>query len=151
MLEKNLAFRDLERFTGLARGSIHNLLSGVSKSARGRQLLTNSIGIELWPGIPVVHEARFCLANGDFVIFSNRAMAREFAEELGDASEQSGCYVRIRRPLRLICGESKAKVDHQQQPDDGAERTRAASIEFWCGEEPPGSPWRLRLRQEGVV
>jgi transcriptional regulator with XRE-family HTH domain len=87
MLEKRLSFADLEQLTGLAKGSIHNLLSGVSKSPRGRQLLTNALGGDLWPGISVT-ERTFIFMAGTELEFTDESAAEECERQFGDAVQR---------------------------------------------------------------
>ena len=51
LLEAGQTFRDLEQGTGLKRGTIHNLLSDPSGSAKAKQTITNFLGVEIWPEI----------------------------------------------------------------------------------------------------
>jgi lambda repressor-like predicted transcriptional regulator len=52
MLEKGLTFNALASLVRLKRGTVHNILSDLSTSSRGRQAITNVLGAnEIWPGV----------------------------------------------------------------------------------------------------
>jgi lambda repressor-like predicted transcriptional regulator len=52
MLEKGLTFNALASLVRLKRGTVHNILSGLSTSFRGRQAITNALGAnEIWPDV----------------------------------------------------------------------------------------------------
>lgn len=84
MLFNRITFADLHEATGLAKGSIHNLLSDLSKSSRGRQLLTNALQEDLWPGVSIT-ERRFTFAAETEIEFIDEDVAKEFASEFSDA------------------------------------------------------------------
>src|SRR4051812_22509662 len=74
MLEQGVTFAQLEKETGLTRGTIHNVLSGVCSSARTRQALTDALGVQLWRDVKV-QTARTTIAEGTVFLRMNREEA----------------------------------------------------------------------------
>lgn len=117
MLIKRIEFSDLQKTTGLAKGSIHNLLSDVSKSPRGRQLLTNAIQEQLWPDVPV-SERRFTFTSGTEIEFTDEEAAKEFECEIGGAVRRDGDTIAFVTdfeallPLNSERGDKLRKVRH---------------------------------------
>jgi len=79
LLEAGLTFRDLEQATGLKRGTIHNLLSDPSGSAKAKQAITNFLGVEIWPEIPVT-KRRVLFTHGIEIKFPASDTAFQFAQ-----------------------------------------------------------------------
>lgn len=51
LLEQGNTFTDLASATGLTEATIHNVLDGVSSSAKSRLAITNALGAQIFDGI----------------------------------------------------------------------------------------------------
>jgi transcriptional regulator with XRE-family HTH domain len=93
MLQRGLTFLDLERLSGMKRGTIQNILSGFSSSTRARRAITNALGTQIFDDtIPT--EARHTFLKDTTVEFVD---SPEFAVQFGNECKAKvrvrGCTV----------------------------------------------------------
>lgn len=72
------------------QGTVQNILSGFSSSARAQQVVTNACGVEIWPGVKPTRRL-FVFCPGTEISFTDdRKNASEAAEVLGECVERRG-------------------------------------------------------------
>lgn len=102
---------DIATCAGISPRSLENLLSG-AENRRGRQNVTNLLGITIWKGMPPTE--RFFIFDSDVEIdcsgcIEGEKCAKETAAELGECAQRTGSIIRFLRPVavRLDVGPGK--------------------------------------------
>lgn len=83
MLQNGISVEDLMRETGLARGSLLNVIRGQARSANARQKITDYLRIgEIWPGII---PRGLIFAAGTLIHFPTAEETASYLRDVGDA------------------------------------------------------------------
>jgi hypothetical protein len=97
-------FTDLAALSGLGETTIYDVLSGRSSSTRSRQILTNAIGEEIFPGM-MPTEQRVTFPAGTETDFADdesaAAFTAGFASYVERVSERKFIFI---RPLSIRAG-----------------------------------------------
>lgn len=139
LIEKQMRTSELAKGTRLSVRSIHNVSCGSSKSRVARDRIQQFLQTQVWEDVPFIGAAGVRFETGTIFVFSNILQAKEFAAEVGDGGERRGQYVRLSAHLQWTLNVPAAD---KAQPVGKA----GDSIDIWCGEVPPDSPFAESLR-----
>ncbi len=53
LLQQNKTFADLAKDADLALATVHNVLAGHKSSKKSKRAITNALGAQIWPDVPV--------------------------------------------------------------------------------------------------
>jgi hypothetical protein len=142
LLDKGITIERLANDVGLTTGTIRNIIAGGCCGDATRQRITNALGVQIWPNVPVT-ERGLNLEAGIIVVFPTPNMANEFAAEIHNAAEHRGRHVRLSRDAKLIFKAIGPSLTKRRLRSVSVPQRKEA-IEIWSGDEPPDSPFAVK-------
>ncbi len=99
---RRISTRTLARSVGLNVRTIHNISCGSSRSQEGRQKITNFLGEQIWPDVPVT-ERKLVFSPEVEVESSTVKAAIEFAKQFPkNLVRRTGRIVNFSKPFSVI-------------------------------------------------
>ena len=103
MLQLKMTARGLAERIGFSYGSTKNLILGAPCSDRAKQLITNTLSVEIWPGVSVT-ERRVTLPAGVEIELDTEAEAISAEREFAGFIKRTGAKIKFVKPAPATIG-----------------------------------------------